>query len=272
MLRARVGADVERRLSADLLATVLEGGPGASEAAQRLGLADGRLCVMAAQVLEGDPADNEAAAQRLRDALALHFAAVHPRSAAALLGGVTYVVLPAGQARTAVLTGDRDVIRLAEDFLARIGARADAVIGVGRTTESLAEVALSRREADRALRVLQTDRRGRRIARFDTVQAESLLLRLADLVVEDGELHLGPLATLIEYVRRHEIGFVETLVAYLDAFGNVSDASQAVHLHPNSFRYRLRRLCEISGLDLNDPDVRLATMLQLRLRRLAGDA
>jgi len=272
MLRARAGADVERRLSADLVATVLEGGPGASEAAQRLGLADGRLCVMAAQVLEGDPADNEAAAQRLRDALALHFAAVHPRSAAALVGGVTYVVLPAGQTRTATLNGDRDVIRLAEDFLARIGARADAVIGVGRTTESLAEVALSRQEADRALRVLRADRRGRRIARFDDVQAESLLLRLADLVVEDGELHLGPLATLIEYDRRHDIGFVDTLVAYLDAFGNVSVASAAVHLHPNSFRYRLRRLCEISDLDLDDPDVRLATMLQLRLRRLAGDA
>ena len=272
MLRARAGADVERRLSADLVATVLEGGPGASEAAQRLGLADGRLCVMAAQVLEGDPADNEAAAQRLRDALALHFAAVHPRSAAALVGGVTYVVLPAGQTRTAILNGDRDVIRLAEDFLARIGARADAVIGVGRTTESLAEVALSRQEADRALRVLRADRRGRRIARFDDVQAESLLLRLADLVVEDGELHLGPLATLIEYDRRHDIGFVDTLVAYLDAFGNVSVASAAVHLHPNSFRYRLRRLCEISDLDLDDPDVRLATMLQLRLRRLAGDA
>jgi DNA-binding PucR family transcriptional regulator len=273
MLRARAGADVERRLSADLVATVLEGGAGASEAAQRLGLADGRLCVMAAQVLEGDAADNEAASQRLRDALALHFAAVHPRSAAALVGGITYVVLPAGHGSTrTVLNGDRDIIRLAEDFLARIGARADAVIGVGRTTESLAEVALSRREADRALRVLQADRRGRRIARFDDVQAESLLLRLADLVTEDGELHLGPLATLIEYDDRHEIGFVDTLVAYLDAFGNVSDAAAAVHLHPNSFRYRLRRLCEISGLDLDDPDVRLATMLQLRLRRLAGDA
>jgi DNA-binding PucR family transcriptional regulator len=129
-------------------------------------------------------------------------------------------------------------------------------------------VAQSRREADRALRVLHTDRRDRRIARFADVQVESLLLRLADLVAEDGELHLGPLAALVEYDARHDIGFVDTLLAYLDAFGNVGEAAAAVHLHPNSFRYRLRRVCEISGIDLDDPDARLAVMLQLRLHRL----
>jgi DNA-binding PucR family transcriptional regulator len=263
MLRARAGADVGRRLSADLVATVLEGGPGAAEAANRLGLANGRLCVVAAEVVEGDVADTEAARQRLRDSLALHFAAVHPRSAAALIGGVTYAVLPVTGS-----DGDRDVVRLAEDFLVRIGQRADAVIGVGRTTETLADVAQSRREADRALRVLHTDRRDRRIARFADVQVESLLLRLADLVAEDGELHLGPLAALVEYDARHDIGFVDTLLAYLDAFGNVGEAAAAVHLHPNSFRYRLRRVCEISGIDLDDPDARLAVMLQLRLHRL----
>ncbi|MQA77711.1 MAG: PucR family transcriptional regulator [Streptosporangiales bacterium] len=287
MLRARAGADVERRLSADLLATVLEGGPGAAEAANRLGLADGRHCVMAAQVVAGDVAGTEAATQRLRDALALHFAAVHPRSAAALVGGVTYVVLSVGAGDE---DGTRTVIRLAEDFLARVGPRTDAVIGVGRVTSALADVAHSRRDADRALRVLQSqdrrrqlaqsqdrrrqlapaDRRDRRIACFGDVQVESLLLRLADLVVDDGELYLGRLGALVEYDDKHDIGFVDTLLAYLDAFGNVADAAAAVHVHPNTFRYRLRRLCEISGLDLDDPDARLAATLQLRLHRLAG--
>lgn len=265
MLRARAGADVERRLSADLLATVLEGGPGAAEAANRLGLADGRHCVMAAQVVAGDVAGTEAATQRLRDALALHFAAVHPRSAAALVGGITYVVLSVGAGDE---DGTRSVVRLAEDFLARVGPRADAVIGVGRVTSALADVAHSRRDADRALRVLQADRRDRRIACFVDVQVESLLLRLADLVADDGELHLGRLGALVEYDNKHDIGFVDTLLAYLDAFGNVAEAAAAVHVHPNTFRYRLRRLCEISGLDLDDPDARLAATLQLRLHRL----
>jgi DNA-binding PucR family transcriptional regulator len=56
-----------------------------------------------------------------------------------------------------------------------------------------------------------------------------------------------------------------TLAAYLDAFGNVNDAAASVQVHPNTFRYRLRRLSEIAGLDLADPGARLAVMLQLKL-------
>jgi DNA-binding PucR family transcriptional regulator len=42
-------------------------------------------------------------------------------------------------------------------------------------------------------------------------------------------------------------------------------ASSAVYVHPNTFRYRLRRLAEVGGLDLTDADARFAAMLQLRL-------
>jgi DNA-binding PucR family transcriptional regulator len=36
-------------------------------------------------------------------------------------------------------------------------------------------------------------------------------------------------------------------------------------VHANTFRYRLKRLVEIGGLDLDDPDERLGVMLQMRL-------
>jgi DNA-binding PucR family transcriptional regulator len=38
-----------------------------------------------------------------------------------------------------------------------------------------------------------------------------------------------------------------------------------VFVHPNTFRYRLRRLAEVGGLDLTDTDARFTAMLQLRL-------
>ena len=268
MLRARAGADVGRRLSADLVATVLENGAGAADAATRLGLADKSLCVLGVQVVAGDMADTEAATQRLRDALALHFAVVQPRSAAALIGGVVYVVL-------SVNGGGEDtapVGRLAEDFLSRVRPRINAVVGIGRATATLADLPLSRQDADHTLRVLQTGRHHRCVARFEDVQVESLLLRLADLVADDGGLHLGRLRPLLDYDKRHDVGFADTLLAYLDAFGNVTDAAAALHVHRNTFRYRLRRLREISGIDLEDPDARFAATLQLRLHGLGhGD-
>lgn len=36
-------------------------------------------------------------------------------------------------------------------------------------------------------------------------------------------------------------------------------------MHPNTFRYRLRRLAEVGGMDLADPEARFAAMVQLRV-------
>ncbi|MGW0586077.1 helix-turn-helix domain-containing protein, partial [Streptomyces sp. NPDC002920] len=37
----------------------------------------------------------------------------------------------------------------------------------------------------------------------------------------------------------------------------------------NTFRYRLRRVAEVGGIDLTDPEARFAAMLQLRLHSLS---
>jgi hypothetical protein len=65
LLRIRAGADVSRRLRADLVSTALEGGTGAFEAVRRLGLADQPVVVLALAV--PDPAERA----RLADALRL---------------------------------------------------------------------------------------------------------------------------------------------------------------------------------------------------------
>jgi DNA-binding PucR family transcriptional regulator len=44
----------------------------------------------------------------------------------------------------------------------------------------------------------------------------------------------------------------------------MAEAAALVSVHPNPFRYRLRRITEIFGLDLADPDERLVAELQLR--------
>jgi DNA-binding PucR family transcriptional regulator len=38
-----------------------------------------------------------------------------------------------------------------------------------------------------------------------------------------------------------------------------------LHIHPNTVRYRLQRIIEVSGIRLDDPDERLVAMLHLRL-------
>lgn len=267
MLRLRAGADVERRLRTDLVATVLEAGSGAADAAARLGLA-GRPVVVLAMGMPAGAADGalslarqEAERQRAADALALHLSAVHSGTAVALLGGMAYGVVPVPPGRG---NADERVAAVARDFLQRTGDRVPGLIGVGRVAADIAGLARSRADAERALRVLRTRPGQQHVARAADVHVDCLLLELGDLLGADPPPE-GPITRLLDYDTAHGRVLVPTLRAWLDTFGDVIAAAAAVRVHPNTFRYRLRRISEVSGLDLDDSDARFAAMLQLRL-------
>jgi sugar diacid utilization regulator len=265
MLRQRAGADVERRLRAELVATVLEGGPGAHEAARRLHIASSACVVLALGVRAGNgvpAARAEEERQRIADALAVHLAAIHPRSASALVGGIAYGILPVPAGRD---DGDLRAERVATEFLDHAGTRVRCAFGIGRTATTVIELAQSRRDADRALRVIRAGGSARPIARIPEVYATALLLELSDLIATEAAPPHGPLSRLFDYDREHHSNLVPSLRAWLDAFGDINTAADAVRVHPSTFRYRLRRVVEISGLDLDDREQRFAAMLQLRL-------
>ena len=268
LMRVRAGADVQRRVRADLVSTALEGGAGAREALTRLALADQPVVVLALAVADApgsaDAAEADAGAvndrQRLADAFAMHLSAVHPRSATALVGHAAYGLVPvAGE------DGEERAARIATDFLDRVGDRLPAYIGIGPVGRDVGGLATARLAADRALRVLREGRGTARVARLSDVYVEALMLELRDLVAARGDSPAGPVARLLEYDARHGSRLVETLRAWLDAFGDVNAAAAALFVHPNTFRYRLRRLAEVGGLDLADPEARFAALVQLRL-------
>jgi sugar diacid utilization regulator len=263
LLRQRAGADVERRLRAELVASVLEGGPTARDAAARLGLSRSRCCVVALGLGGVDDASSlEAQLQRLNGAFALHLSAIHPRSAVALLGDAVYGIVPHSNHGGGT---DQRAVAVAGEFLDRIGDPGEVVVGIGRAVDDASDLTVSRADADRALRVLRTGRATSRVARAEDVLTASLLLELGDLLAaERQELH-GPIAQLSAYDARHGAQMVETLRVWLDTFGNVGEAAEVLHVHPNTFRYRLRRLSAISGIDLDDAEARFAAMLELRL-------
>ncbi len=126
-------------------------------------------------------------------------------------------------------------------------------------------MARSRADADRALRVLRARGTSGEAAGYTTVHFESLLLQVADVAAAEEQTPTGPYQRLLVHDREHGSELVATLRAYLDAFGDVNLASARVHVHANTFRYRLKRLVEISGLDLADPDARLTVTLQMRI-------
>ncbi len=67
-------------------------------------------------------------------------------------------------------------------------------------------------------------------------------------------------------------GLLETLITFLDQGSSVEAAARALFVHPNTVRYRLRRIHEVSGYSPTDPRDAYALRLSLTLGRLLGSA
>ena len=59
---------------------------------------------------------------------------------------------------------------------------------------------------------------------------------------------------------------VRTLLAYLSTRNSLARAAELLTLHPNAVNYRIRRIEQALGLDLDDPDTHFALELACRLR------
>jgi purine catabolism regulator len=87
-----------------------------------------------------------------------------------------------------------------------------------------------------------------------------------DRLVEFARRHLGQLA---EHDRSRNGQLVQTLKAYLEE-GEQQAAARRLQIHPNTLRYRLDRIREVSGADLDDPETRLNLAVALRVHLLLG--
>ena len=82
------------------------------------------------------------------------------------------------------------------------------------------------------------------------------------------EFYRATLASLAEYDRLQDAELLKTLEAFFANLTNLTRTAQALHVHRNTLLYRLGRIAEISGLDLEDAEDRLALWLALKAHRV----
>ncbi|MEV0627937.1 helix-turn-helix domain-containing protein [Nonomuraea wenchangensis] len=110
------------------------------------------------------------------------------------------------------------------------------------------------------------DGRGpRRYASAAELGAALDVQRVLDAVRPVWERGSGPVYDLVRADLASGGELVRSLAAYLDASCDVGRAAKRLVLHPNTLRYRLRRVRDRYGVDLDDPDVRLMLTLAVRL-------
>jgi DNA-binding PucR family transcriptional regulator len=73
------------------------------------------------------------------------------------------------------------------------------------------------------------------------------------------------LSPLLDYDADHGTELVRTLRVFLDCSGSWTRAAEAMFVHVNSLRYRMRRVEELTGRDLGSLADQAALLLALRL-------
>ena len=76
------------------------------------------------------------------------------------------------------------------------------------------------------------------------------------------------LAPLAEYDAKNGTSLVDTLETYFRCDANLGTAAEALYLHRNSLAYRLRRISELTGFNLDNLEDRFRLQLALKARRL----
>ena len=191
---------------------------------------------------------------RMADTLALSASAFRSDAQMAAAGTRVYVLFPSSG--KAVTSWARGTVAALE---AELGLHVHAVIA--GPVAGLAGVAAARAEVDR---VLDSAERHPgtlgRVTSLSEARTTVLLDEIVTAIAADPRLIDPRVRTL----RADEPVLAETLGVYLDCFGDVTAAAQHLHVHPNTVRYRMRRVEKLLAASLHDADVRLLVALSLR--------
>jgi DNA-binding PucR family transcriptional regulator len=132
--------------------------------------------------------------------------------------------------------------------------------GIGQVAQAGELAAEARRGADRAVELGAPNR----VVLVQDVHGRALLAEVLDFL-RDQRLALSPeLGTLFAHDREHGTDYVGTLRALLEVESDAGRAAVHLGIHVNTLRYRVRRIVELTGTDLADPDTRLALEMELR--------
>jgi DNA-binding PucR family transcriptional regulator len=152
-----------------------------------------------------------------------------------------------------------------ERILAELG-RGRCRVGVGGLCRTAADFPRSYREAQLALKMQCTPHSKEGVTIFDDLGVYRVLGELGDTatapVMERFVREwLGP---LIDYDAQKGSELVTTLGRYFECGGNYDATSEALAVGRSTFKYRLRRIREILGHDLSDPETNFNLQLATR--------
>ena len=170
-----------------------------------------------------------------------------------------------GLVHIGTLTERAAVARL-QELHAALNAKHCLAIGLSHRCEGAASFPTGFEEAEHAVVAASVVSSEPSVISFDDLGAYKYLLRVS----QDGRVRDArgdALKTLHTYDQRHRSQLLLTLEEYLKRRGNIAAAAATLYVHPNTLRQRLRRIQDLTGLDVANEDW-LMIEIELKLLRL----
>jgi hypothetical protein len=178
-----------------------------------------------------------------------------------------FVVLPGA--------GEEAAERAAEALLRELHAALTGfafALGRSRPASGPLDLGRSRNEALLAANVAEGQEEREALAFEETGAYRLLLSAMSEDPAELQRFYAETVEPLVAYDEQYETDLVKTLEAFLEADGNVAGTAQRLFTHRHTIRYRLERVRDLSGHDVNSSDGREKLSLGLKAMRVLGIA
>lgn len=142
-------------------------------------------------------------------------------------------------------------------------------VGIGRFYPDVLSLRRSYVEAREALELGRRVRGNGSIVHYDDLGVYRLILKCSDPAEVNSFVkeHLG---RLIEYDRAHRTNLVETLEAHIKTNCCLKETASRLFVHVNTLKYRLRRIQDILGINLSDPEELLNLSVAMKMKDICG--
>jgi PucR family transcriptional regulator, purine catabolism regulatory protein len=164
------------------------------------------------------------------------------------------------------------VRRLVEEVRAQLATRTPSGLcaaGLSRPSSGLMALREAYREAKDAVSIANELGDREQTTFYGDLKLFQLLLALKERNLDHlRRFYSETLGPLVEHDDRKQADLIRTLNGFFEANGNLAKAATDLDVHRNTLVYRLERIAELTGLNLDDADNRLILHLALKVQRV----
>lgn len=136
-------------------------------------------------------------------------------------------------------------------------------IGIGKWYNNTTFLNKSYQEANQALKFGEVWFENTNIFHINDLGVLQLLIQIHQEILLDFSQEY--LSVLMDSDREHGTDFINTLKVYIQHRGIITEVSEALYIHPNTLRNRMKKIEEMTGIDLQNPEEFMNLMIALKL-------